>query len=107
MGSRPSWKRARQTAYLVPGLTIRVRDDRVRRDELGLSLRDLEKLAGMARLEAAVSRLSQFSADASHDLRTSITVMLATGRSLEAWAAGRAERENSVDGQRPPDGGEL
>jgi two-component system heavy metal sensor histidine kinase CusS len=34
----------------------------------------------LARLEAAVSRLSQFSADASHDLRTSITVMLATAQ---------------------------
>lgn len=34
----------------------------------------------LARLEAAVSRLSRFSADASHDLRTSITVMLATAQ---------------------------
>lgn len=34
----------------------------------------------LARLEAAVLRLSRFSADASHDLRTSITVMLATGQ---------------------------
>jgi signal transduction histidine kinase len=34
----------------------------------------------LGRLEAAVSRLSQFSADASHDLRTSITVMLATAQ---------------------------
>jgi heavy metal sensor kinase len=34
----------------------------------------------LARLEAAVSRLSQLSADASHDLRTSITVMLATAQ---------------------------
>lgn len=34
----------------------------------------------LARLEAAVKRLSQFSADASHDLRTSITVMLATAQ---------------------------
>jgi heavy metal sensor kinase len=34
----------------------------------------------LARLEAAVSRLSQFSADASHDLRSSITVMLATAQ---------------------------
>jgi two-component system, OmpR family, heavy metal sensor histidine kinase CusS len=34
----------------------------------------------LAKLEAAVSRLSQFSADASHDLRTSITVMLATAQ---------------------------
>jgi signal transduction histidine kinase len=34
----------------------------------------------LARLEAAVSRLSEFSADASHDLRTSITVMLATAQ---------------------------
>jgi heavy metal sensor kinase len=32
----------------------------------------------LARLEAAVLRLSRFSADASHDIRTSITVMLAT-----------------------------
>jgi signal transduction histidine kinase len=32
------------------------------------------------RLEAAVSRLSRFSADASHDLRTSITVILATAQ---------------------------
>jgi two-component system, OmpR family, heavy metal sensor histidine kinase CusS len=34
----------------------------------------------LARLEAAVLRLSRFSADASHDLRTSITVMLATAQ---------------------------
>jgi two-component system heavy metal sensor histidine kinase CusS len=34
----------------------------------------------LARLEAAVSRLSQFSADASHDIRTSITVILATAQ---------------------------
>jgi signal transduction histidine kinase len=34
----------------------------------------------LGRLEAAVSRLSQFSADASHDLRSSITVMLATAQ---------------------------
>jgi two-component system, OmpR family, heavy metal sensor histidine kinase CusS len=34
----------------------------------------------LARLETAVSRLSQFSADASHDLRSSITVMLATAQ---------------------------
>lgn len=32
------------------------------------------------RLEAAVSRLSRFSADVSHDLRTSITAMLATAQ---------------------------
>jgi len=32
------------------------------------------------RLEAAVSRLSEFSADVSHDLRTSITIMLATSQ---------------------------
>lgn len=32
------------------------------------------------RLEAAVSRLSQFSADVSHDLRTSITIILATSQ---------------------------
>jgi two-component system heavy metal sensor histidine kinase CusS len=34
----------------------------------------------LGRLEAAVSRLSHFSADVSHDLRTSITVMLATAQ---------------------------
>jgi two-component system heavy metal sensor histidine kinase CusS len=34
----------------------------------------------LGRLEDAVSRLSQFSADVSHDLRTSITVMLATAQ---------------------------
>ena len=34
----------------------------------------------LARLEAAVSRLTRFSADASHDLRTSITVILATAQ---------------------------
>jgi heavy metal sensor kinase len=34
----------------------------------------------LGRLEAAVSRLSDFSADVSHDLRTSITVMLATAQ---------------------------
>lgn len=32
----------------------------------------------LARLESAVGRLSQFCADVSHDLRTSITIMLAT-----------------------------
>jgi heavy metal sensor kinase len=34
----------------------------------------------LGRLDAAVSRLSRFSADVSHDLRTSITVMLATAQ---------------------------
>jgi signal transduction histidine kinase len=34
----------------------------------------------LGRLEAAVSRLSQFSADVSHDLRTSITIILATSQ---------------------------
>jgi two-component system heavy metal sensor histidine kinase CusS len=34
----------------------------------------------LGRLESAVSRLSQFSADVSHDLRTSITIMLATAQ---------------------------
>jgi two-component system, OmpR family, heavy metal sensor histidine kinase CusS len=34
----------------------------------------------LTRLEAAITRLSQFSADASHDLRTSITVVLATAQ---------------------------
>jgi two-component system, OmpR family, heavy metal sensor histidine kinase CusS len=34
----------------------------------------------LSRLEAAVTRLSRFSADVSHDLRTSITVILATAQ---------------------------
>jgi two-component system, OmpR family, heavy metal sensor histidine kinase CusS len=34
----------------------------------------------LTRLEAAILRLSRFSADASHDLRTSITIMLATAQ---------------------------
>jgi len=34
----------------------------------------------LGRLEAAVSRLSQFSADVSHDLRTSITIILGTAQ---------------------------
>ena len=34
----------------------------------------------LGRLEAAVTRLSQFSADVSHDLRTSITIILATAQ---------------------------
>lgn len=34
----------------------------------------------LGRLEAAVARLSQFSADVSHDLRTSITIILATAQ---------------------------
>jgi two-component system, OmpR family, heavy metal sensor histidine kinase CusS len=34
----------------------------------------------LGRLESAVSRLSEFSADVSHDLRTSITVILATAQ---------------------------
>ncbi|MBT9332306.1 HAMP domain-containing histidine kinase [Acidipila sp. 4G-K13] len=49
----------------------------------------------LGRLEAAVSRLSQFSADVSHDLRTSITVMLATAQlSLHRH---RTEREYRND----------
>jgi signal transduction histidine kinase len=72
--------------------------DRVTRAALGIRIGNLsQRLPGplakdeiqdlaaawnqlLARLEAAVSRLSQFSADASHDLRTSITVMLATAQ---------------------------
>ncbi|HWW22757.1 MAG TPA: ATP-binding protein [Edaphobacter sp.] len=50
----------------------------------------------LARLEAAVSRLSQFSADASHDLRTSITVMLATAQ-LSLHRDGRTESEYRED----------
>jgi heavy metal sensor kinase len=34
----------------------------------------------LGRLEAAIARLSQFSADISHDLRTSITIILATAQ---------------------------
>ena len=47
------------------------------------------------RLEGAVSRLSEFSADASHDLRTSITVILATAQlSLHRH---RSEEEHRED----------
>jgi signal transduction histidine kinase len=49
----------------------------------------------LARLEAAVSRLSQFSADASHDLRTSITVILATAQlSLQRHRPGNEYRDD-------------
>ncbi|MDE1178265.1 MAG: ATP-binding protein [Edaphobacter sp.] len=49
----------------------------------------------LARLEAAVSRLSQFSADASHDLRTSITVILATAQlSLQKRRAAQEHRDD-------------
>src|SRR5216683_402460 len=50
----------------------------------------------LARLEAAVSRLSRFSADASHDLRTSITVMLATAQ-LSLHRRHRTEPEYRED----------
>ena len=49
----------------------------------------------LSRLEAAVSRLSQFSADASHDLRTSITVILATAQlSLHRHRTEQEYRDN-------------
>src|SRR5258708_13854924 len=72
--------------------------DRVTRAALGMGIGNLSQLLPvplakdeiqdlavawnqlLARREASVSRLSQFSADASHDLRTSITVMLATAQ---------------------------
>jgi two-component system heavy metal sensor histidine kinase CusS len=50
----------------------------------------------LARLEAAVSRLTRFSADASHDLRTSITVMLATAQ-LSLHRTHRSETEYRED----------
>jgi two-component system heavy metal sensor histidine kinase CusS len=50
----------------------------------------------LARLEAAVSRLTRFSADASHDLRTSITVMLATAQ-LSLHRAHTSETEYRED----------
>ncbi|HEY4379442.1 MAG TPA: ATP-binding protein [Acidobacteriaceae bacterium] len=47
------------------------------------------------RLESAVSRLSRFSADASHDLRTSITVILATAQvSLHRHRSGEEYRDD-------------
>lgn len=47
------------------------------------------------RLESAVSRLSKFSADASHDLRTSITVILATAQlALHRRRSEQEYREN-------------
>lgn len=49
----------------------------------------------LGRLEAAISRLSQFSADVSHDLRTSITVILATAQlSLHRHRSEEEYREN-------------
>jgi heavy metal sensor kinase len=48
------------------------------RDELFALATAWNQLLG--RLQAAVSRLTDFSADASHDLRTSITVILATAQ---------------------------
>ncbi len=49
----------------------------------------------LARLEDAVSRLSQFSTDVSHDLRTSITVILATAQL--ALHRGREQDEERDD----------
>jgi two-component system heavy metal sensor histidine kinase CusS len=47
------------------------------------------------RLEGAVTRLSKFSADASHDLRTSITVILATAQvSLNPRRSDKEVRDN-------------
>ena len=49
----------------------------------------------LGRLEAAVTRLSQFSADVSHDLRTSITVILATAQlSLHRYRTEQEYRDN-------------
>jgi heavy metal sensor kinase len=50
----------------------------------------------LGRLEDAVSRLTRFSADASHDLRTSITVMLATAQ-LSLHRTHRSESEYRED----------
>jgi heavy metal sensor kinase len=49
------------------------------------------------RLENAVSRLSQFSADASHDLRTSITVILATAQLSLRRNQSKEEYRNDLD----------
>ena len=50
------------------------------------------------RLEASVSRLSEFSADASHDLRTSITVILATAQlSLRGGQRTAAEYRDDLE----------
>lgn len=49
----------------------------------------------LSRLEAAVSRLSRFSADVSHDLRTSITIILATAQL--ALNRNRSELEDRDD----------
>lgn len=57
----------------------------------------VESIAGPSR-ESAVSRLSKFSADASHNLRTSITVILATAQlSLDRR---RSEEEYQSDLER-------
>jgi two-component system heavy metal sensor histidine kinase CusS len=49
----------------------------------------------LERLEAAVARLSQFSADVSHDLRTSITIILATAQlALNRNRSGLEDRDD-------------
>jgi len=65
----------------------------VARDEVRQLAEAWNQLLG--RLEGAVSRLSQFSADVSHDLRTSITVILATAQL--ALAHQRSEDEYRAD----------
>src|SRR6202012_250931 len=55
----------------------------------------------LGRLQKAVSRLTEFTADASHDLRTSITVILATAelslRRQRSAAEYRGDLERIVD----------
>jgi two-component system heavy metal sensor histidine kinase CusS len=63
------------------------------RDELWALANTWNQL--LDRLEGAVTRLSKFSADASHDLRTSITVILATAQvSLNPRRSDKEVRDN-------------
>lgn len=51
----------------------------------------------LERLESAVNRLSKFSADASHDLRTSITVILATAQISLHRSRSEAEYRDNLE----------
>jgi len=60
-----------------------------RRDELGALAQTFDAMLG--RLEAAFARERRFIADASHELKTPLTVINANAQMLERWA-GRDER---------------
>lgn len=88
--------------------------DRLTKAALGISISDLsarvpvpaakdevQQLAEawnqlLGRLEEAVGRLSHFSADLSHDLRTSITVILATAQLAQSRNQSETERNDDL-----------